>query len=164
MQRLSRFTSTSTEGIGGRSGRATGTMMQLDGKPYIGLLEWSSDEPDQAFLDLVKGRRSSVRRQEETQIPRIKGTYKEEDRTGLVYEYNERPTDLGEVMLAIPKPSGEERRQLASIVASQVRSLHVHFQLSHPALRTESIAFFKAHGGWPDLRRQDFSFRPAERL
>jgi hypothetical protein len=54
--------------------------------------------------------------------------------------------NLRDILQKIEKPSGSDRRALASIVATQVRSLHVHFHLQHTALRAESFVFL----GGPD--------------
>ncbi|KAK7584712.1 hypothetical protein V3481_011040 [Fusarium oxysporum f. sp. vasinfectum] len=52
------------------------------------------------------------------------------------------PTDLRDAISRIQKPSSEDRRALGRIIAIQVRSLYVQFQIHHPALRTESFVFF----------------------
>ncbi|KAF5621937.1 hypothetical protein F52700_10811 [Fusarium sp. NRRL 52700] len=60
----------------------------------------------------------------------------------LVYKCIETPTDLRDVITRIPKPSSQHRRALGRTIATQVRSLYVHFRIDHPALRTESFVFF----------------------
>ncbi|KAJ4108309.1 hypothetical protein NW760_003375 [Fusarium oxysporum] len=61
------------------------------------------------------------------------------------------PTDLRDGISRIQKPSSEDRRALGRIIATQVRSLYVQFQIHHPALRTESFVFFG------DPNRPDFT-------
>lgn len=50
--------------------------------------------------------------------------------------------NLRDVLLTIEKPSGDDRGKLAAIIATQIRSLNVHFRLRHAGLRTESFIFF----------------------
>jgi hypothetical protein len=54
--------------------------------------------------------------------------------------------NLRDALLYIKKPSGDDRRALASIVATQIRSLYYDCRLRHRVLRTESFVFF----GGPD--------------
>lgn len=54
------------------------------------------------------------------------------------------------MLLKIKKPSSNDRRILASILATHIRSLHVHFHLEYMALRTESFVFF-GDSNTPDL-------------
>ena len=62
------------------------------------------------------------------------------------------PMDLRDVLQKVGKPSGDDRRVLSRIIATQVRSLHVHLQLHHTALRTESFVFF-GDAEKPDLTK-----------
>ncbi|KAF5586412.1 hypothetical protein FPCIR_7910 [Fusarium pseudocircinatum] len=61
---------------------------------------------------------------------------------GLLYKCVEQPTNLRDALTRTPKPSPELRRALGRTIATQVRSLYVHFRIDHPALRTESFVFF----------------------
>ncbi|CAK7234143.1 hypothetical protein SCUCBS95973_008835 [Sporothrix curviconia] len=59
----------------------------------------------------------------------------------------QQPTSLYDLILKTkPKPSSSERRSLALVIATQVRSLHTHFQVSHPALQTHSFVFLTKAG------------------
>lgn len=62
---------------------------------------------------------------------------------GLVYRWAWKtpPNTLRDIFRLIPKPPGDERRRLCQSIATQVRSLHVHFHLRHPGLRLDSFAF-----------------------
>jgi hypothetical protein len=55
------------------------------------------------------------------------------------------------VLLTIEKPSPEDRHILGGIIATQIRSLNVHFRLRHAGLRTESFVFFG------DLKKPDLT-------
>jgi hypothetical protein len=57
------------------------------------------------------------------------------------YHPGRRPCDLRMFIVQFPKPTQDERRALCRIVVTQVRSLHVHFELVHNALRLESLVF-----------------------
>ncbi len=46
------------------------------------------------------------------------------------------------MLLTIAKPSGGGRGKFANLIATQVRSVNVHFRLRHAGLRTESFIFF----------------------
>lgn len=62
---------------------------------------------------------------------------------GLVYRWGWKapPGTLRDIFRMVPKPSGEVRRRLCESIATQVRSLHVHFALRHPGLRVDSFVF-----------------------
>jgi hypothetical protein len=49
---------------------------------------------------------------------------------------------LRDVIEGMPRPSTGDRRALSHIILTQVRSLHVHFDLVHGALRPDSFVFF----------------------
>jgi hypothetical protein len=130
------------------SGRSLGLVNLIGGEKFSGLVEWVTAEPDPALLGRVSERIPSGDdgewRLEETHALRIYSTFHDGDRTAIIYECPSKqlPTDLRDVMLTTPKPSFEDRRALARIIATQIRSLHVHFNIIHPALRTKSFAFF----------------------
>lgn len=120
-------------------------MFHADGSGFTGLLEWTAGQPNPALLEGVKERiPTKGGRVEETRTLKISGIYAEKQRTAITYECSQQPVDLRQVMLEDKKPSSDDRRQLALVVVNQVRSLHVHFRICHPALRTESFVFFPA--------------------
>jgi hypothetical protein len=139
----------------GPSGRSMGKWFQKVGGAAVGLLEWTTS-PTEALLPLLHNIEDRVptrgNREEEAQTLKILGVFSEGDRTAIIYNAPFQPPDLRDVLLNVPKPSGEDRRKLSLIVATQVRSLHVHFQLPHPGLRTESFVF-GGPAASPDLAR-----------
>lgn len=91
----------------------------------------------------------SLREEEAKTLP-IQGTTEEyidplmqKPVPGLVYcwLWKTPPNTLGDIFRLVPKPPGEERRRLCQYIATQVRSLHVHFALRHPGLRPDSFVF-----------------------
>ncbi|KAI0815415.1 hypothetical protein GGR55DRAFT_675032 [Xylaria sp. FL0064] len=148
-ERMTGFLSSSPEvDTGSGGGRSTGQITQPDGQLFFGLLEWTA-ELNHEFLHAVRERipTDGGKRPEEASTLKIRGHYAEKHGTAIVYECPQRPVDLREVLLNTLKPLSDDRRMLAGIIAAQVRSLHVHFQLCHPALRTESFVFFPARDG-----------------
>ncbi|OAA63650.1 hypothetical protein SPI_03813 [Niveomyces insectorum RCEF 264] len=133
---------------GGSSRRSLGCATLIGGQTLSGLIEWVTGEPDHALLSRVGERipngDDGEWRPEEAHTLRIHSTFRDGDRTAVVYACSskQRPTDLRDVMLTTPKPSSADRRAFGRIIATQIRSLHVHFQIIHPMLRTESFAFF----------------------
>lgn len=122
-----------------------GTWLQKGGQAAVGLLEWTTVEPNVflAYLEDVAERiPTGGNRLEEIHTLKIHGIFHEGPRTALVYQCSQQPADLRDVLFKVQKPSGEDRRALSRIIATQVRSLYVHFQLRHPGLRTESFVFF----------------------
>ncbi|KAH9906991.1 hypothetical protein F4778DRAFT_608272 [Xylariomycetidae sp. FL2044] len=143
---------------GTRDGRSLVTYVRKGGAAETGLLEWTAAAPDafRAHLAKVEERLpTGDGRPEEARTLKIGGLFSssQEGRstttTALVYQCAPRqpPVDLREVMLRLPKPSSDDRRALSLVIATQVRSLHVHFQLQHVALRTESFVFLARGGG-----------------
>ncbi|KAK3333954.1 hypothetical protein B0T19DRAFT_142219 [Cercophora scortea] len=122
----------------GPGGRSMGTWLQKGGQAAVALLEWTTVEP-KAFLAYLED--------VEERIPTGEGP-----RAALMYRCSQQPADLRDVLLKVQKPSGEDRRALSRIIATQVRSLHVHFQLPHPCLRTESFVLF-GNAEKPDLTK-----------
>lgn len=123
------------------SGRLVADNIRPDGQICFNLVEWTTAKPNIAFLAKVKERILTPGRPEEAHIFKINEIINDSHRTSIVYDLGEEPIDLYSVLLMVPKPSSDDRRQLAYIVASQVRSLHVHFQLCHPAMRTKTFGF-----------------------
>lgn len=140
----------------GSSGRTFSTWTFKDGSKGKRLLEWSTSPPEafDAYITEVKRRIATgdePQRLEEARTLKIEGSLQDGPRTILVYKCNQKPTSLREVIKHVHKPSVDDRRILASVIANQVRSLHVHYQLTHNALRADSFVFFL------DTRRPDFS-------
>ncbi|EXM34412.1 hypothetical protein FoTM2_010496 [Fusarium oxysporum f. sp. vasinfectum] len=87
-----------------------------------GLIEWTTAVPEalKPYLATVQERiPTDENRPEETRTLVIDHLFNDGRRNALIY-----------------------RRALGRIIAIQVRSLYVQFQIHHPALRTESFVFF----------------------
>jgi hypothetical protein len=111
----------------------------------IGLLEWSA-KPKEDVCRRISELQERVPtcapfREEEARTLPIDGYFVDGPRTAIVYQHTSQPTNLRDVLLQVPKPSGEDRRKLGSYIAAAVRSLHVHFSIKHVSLRTESFVF-----------------------
>lgn len=93
-----------------------------------------------------------VNRPEETRTLKFEGllTIQEQSLSAFVYVCSPKSLNLREVLLTIAKPSGDDRGRLAGIIATQIRSLNVHFRLRHGGLRTQSFIFF-GNAEKPDL-------------
>ncbi|RMD40644.1 hypothetical protein DV735_g4470, partial [Chaetothyriales sp. CBS 134920] len=119
----------------GPDGRSMGEWLRKDGSVDVTMLEWTSAAP-KAFLAYLADVEDRIPtdgyRMEEVHTLKINGFFSQGPRTAL--------------------PSGDDRRTLSSIIATQVRSLHVHFRLHHTALRTESFVFF-GNAEKPDLTK-----------
>ncbi|CAJ2508619.1 Uu.00g136450.m01.CDS01 [Anthostomella pinea] len=116
-----------------------------NGCTAFGLVEWTTAAPAalNKYLATVTERISTeANRPEEAHTLKIEALFYDETRTALIYQCSQKPTDLREVLLHVPKPSVDDRRALGRIIATQVRSLYFHFQIHHTALRTESFVFF----------------------
>ena len=109
------------------------------------LVEWYASAP-RDFAEAAENIQTDddINRPEELRTLKIEGVFNEGSHVALVYQCQQHPVNLREVLLKIPKPSGDERRRLANIVATQIRSLHAHFRFQHAALRTESFVFFSS--------------------
>ncbi|RKL20796.1 hypothetical protein BFJ68_g2796 [Fusarium oxysporum] len=119
-----------------------------------GLIEWTTAVPEalKPYLATVQERiPTDENRPEETRTLVIDHLFNDGRRNALIYRCVEQPTDLRDAITRIQKPSSEDRRALGRIIATQVRSLYVHFHIHHPALRTESFVFFG------DPNRPDFT-------
>ncbi|KND86524.1 hypothetical protein TOPH_08826 [Tolypocladium ophioglossoides CBS 100239] len=142
--------------VEGRSGRSMGLWTQKDGDTTTGLLEWTTPVPKDfsVYISQVAERiptDDDVNRPEEARTLKIDSIFSGSP-AALVYQCPQQPMDLHEILRSIEKPSGKDRRALGGIIATQVRSIHVHFQLQHTALRTESFVFF-GNGNKPDLMK-----------
>ncbi|RMZ78691.1 hypothetical protein DV738_g3808, partial [Chaetothyriales sp. CBS 135597] len=139
----------------GPDGRSMGKWLRKDGRTDVGLLEWTSAAP-KAFLahlaDVEERIPTDGYRMEEVHTLKLNGFFTEGPRAALIYHCSRPPTNLRQILLGVKKPSGDDRRTLSSIIATQVRSLHVHFRLQHTALRTESFVFFGS-AEKPDLTK-----------
>lgn len=112
---------------------------------FSGLIEWTTAMPEtlEPCLAAVEERLpTDENRPEEARTLVFNHFFSCGPRIALVYKCVEQPIDLREAITRIPKPSPEYRRALGRTIATQVRSLYVHFQINHPALRTESFVFF----------------------
>lgn len=148
----------STGETGGKSTRSSTSyrtvrwFTPVGDKPFLGLLEWVAVKPYMTLLQIVDERMLSNqdgdaadwRREEAHTLPTHLVTC-EGDAWVVIYKcpaFQQRePINLRDMIRTTPKPSADERRTLARIVATQVRSMHVHFHIHHPALRTESFFF-----------------------
>ncbi|KAI1751587.1 hypothetical protein F4782DRAFT_531363 [Xylaria castorea] len=129
------------------NGRSSGKRIQKGGQSTTGLLEWTTESPEtfREYLEAVEERLpTSGGRPEEAHTLKINGLFRQGPRTAIFYECAEPPVDLREVLLKVPKPPDSVIRGLARVIATQVRSMHVHFQIDHTALRTESFVFLSA--------------------
>ena len=127
-------------------GRSMGTWSRNDGRKVTGLFEWTASAPEDFNTFIVEELEriptdDDVNRPEEVRTLKVEGLFNGAD-AALVYQCAQQPVNLHDVLVNIGKPSGDDRRALGSIIATQVRSLHVHFQLPHTALRGESFVFF----------------------
>ncbi|KAL9026609.1 MAG: hypothetical protein Q9196_004743, partial [Gyalolechia fulgens] len=134
---------------------AFGSCPRNDGQTVSVMLEWGASAPIDIGTHIAEVVENiptevDVNRPEEIRTLKIQGTFKEALRTALVYECPQQLVNLHDVLLNIKKPSGVERRMLSSILATQIRSLHVHFRLVHTALRPESFVF-AVHQNKPEL-------------
>ncbi len=139
----------------GPSGRTMGRWLQSGGLVAVGLLEWTTAPPEALIAhlrDVEERIPTGGDRHEEVHTLTIQGVFSDGPRTAIIYRSSRQPTDLRDALVTIPKPSSADRRTLSSIIATQVRSLHVHFQLPHPGLRTESFVF-RGDAAKPDLSR-----------
>lgn len=145
------------------SGRTMSAWTRTDGTSFSGMLEWTAGRPD-ALAGYIRAVQERVpidgNRREEAHTLRIDGVFRAGGRTALVYRCPWQPTTLRDVLVRLRCPSADDRRRLCRLVVSQARSLHVHFDLVHAALRPESFVFFGGFGGAgaaagavPDLTR-----------
>ncbi|TRX89926.1 hypothetical protein FHL15_009198 [Xylaria flabelliformis] len=126
------------------NGRSRAKRILKDGRFIKGLLEWTPAPPEVFlhYLEAIEERiPTSGGRAEEVHTMKINGLFRQGSRTAIFYECEESPIDLREVLLKIPKPPDYVIRALARVIATQIRSLHVHFQIDHTSLRTESFVF-----------------------
>jgi len=129
------------------------TWTNSDGQKIRVLVEWCAPAlTDSAQAAEIIQTDDDFDRPEELRTLKIEGVLEEGSQAALVYRCLQDPMNLREVLLKIAKPSGDERRRLANIIATQIRSLHVHFRLQHAALRTESFVFFGSPSK-PDLTK-----------
>ncbi|KAI0865893.1 hypothetical protein F4860DRAFT_526278 [Xylaria cubensis] len=129
------------------NGRSRGKRILKDGRSIKGLLEWTPATPDVFlhYLEAIEERiPTSGGRAEEVHTMKINGLFRQGSRTAIFYECEESPIDLREVLLKVPRPPDYVIRALAKVIATQIRSLHVHFQIDHTSLRTESFVFLGA--------------------
>ncbi|KAI0201213.1 hypothetical protein F4808DRAFT_460072 [Astrocystis sublimbata] len=128
----------------GPNGRSRAKRIEKGGKCITGLLEWTPNSPEK-FLNWLEAieERLPTRdgRPEEAHTLTINGIFRQGPRTAIFYECTESPIDLREVLVRVPRPPNDVIRELARTIATQVRSLHVHFKIHHDALRTASFVF-----------------------
>lgn len=132
------------------AGRCPATHKREDGTTTPLVLEWVSSIPPGLVISLIQLRdelptnQSRHRRAEEVRTLRFAGLKGGKDnRVALAYELPYVPATLRDVLINVPKPSPGDRCVLARLVATQVRSLHVHFRNKHMGLRTESFVFLR---------------------
>lgn len=129
----------------------------------------ASQEDVQPVIDKVKkqlarpGARLS--RPEEVQTLGIDGWVMLGAQMGLLYTFSDQyePVSLAHEMATTPRPSRKDRVDLAGKIANTVRSLHVHHQINHPALRCGSFVYLrhKVTGKYNGPYLLDWSQRPA---
>lgn len=134
------------------AGRCLATHKRQDGTTERLLLERLPSIPASLPIALIQLRDelpthySRRRRPEEVRTLRIAGLQipgPNQPAAALAYELPYVPPTLRDVLEGVPKPAPGDRCLLASLVATQVRSLHVHFRNKHMALRTESFVFLR---------------------
>ncbi len=165
-------------------GRSMGKWTRPDGKVISVLLEWrdgTSTSVQQSLEVLARDRARSLPTDEdgdvdladEVRTRRIEGMYHaprigslavqmplQTRRTAVIYRCpgGQPPLSLRDIIAGLPMPSPQDRAQLACIIAAQVRSMHVHFERAHGALRPASFVFMGPRGvavspkTLPDLR------------
>ncbi|CZR65265.1 uncharacterized protein PAC_15165 [Phialocephala subalpina] len=138
-----------TPGLEDSGGRSMGISKRGDGSQVDVLLEWRASVPADLGALVAKAVENiptdeDVNRPEEVRTLKFEGLFKakEPSLSALVYECPQKPLNLRDVLLTIAKPSGDDRGKLAAIIATQIRSLNVHFRLRHAGLRPESFIFF----------------------
>jgi hypothetical protein len=126
-----------------------GISTRNDGSKVNVVLEWRVSASADLGARVAKALENiptdeDVNRPEEIRTLKFEGlfTVQEQSLSALVYECPQKPLNLRDVLLTIAKPSGDDRGKLAGIIATQIRSLNVHFRLRHAGLRTESFIFF----------------------
>ena len=126
-----------------------GISKRSDGSQVDVLLEWRASVPADLGALVAKAVENiptdeDVNRPEEVRTLKFEGLFKakEPSLSALVYECPHKPLNLRDVLLTIAKPSGDDKGKLASIIATHIRSLNLHFRLRHAGLRTESFIFF----------------------
>ncbi|KAI1080582.1 hypothetical protein F5B20DRAFT_104120 [Whalleya microplaca] len=130
----------------GSGGRELVYWRMDNGNIHTGLCEWTT-MPKETLREYVRDIKEriptgEIRTKEVHTLEIFDGFCDEATRTGLVYRCNRRPKDLREILLKSEKFKHTLRRSFSRDIATQIRSLHVHFQLPHNALRTESFVFF----------------------
>ncbi len=150
------------------AGRRLGQWTRADGQSVGVLLEWTTSPAASSHLSRVESlptdEDGDVDRPEEARTRKVEGVCIDGPRTAIVYRCPAQPLYLGDLIRNNPKPSGADRCRLACIVATQVRSLHVHFGLEHAALRPDSFAFFGSSGGGGGGGDGSGSAKPLPRL
>jgi hypothetical protein len=149
MSTLSRDQVFYAPGLEDSGGRSIGISTQNDGSKVNVVLEWGLSASADLGARVAKALENiptdeDVNRPEEVRTLKFEGllSVQEQSLSALVYECPQKPLNLRDVLLTIAKPSGEDRGKLASIIATQIRSLNVHFRRRHGGLRTESFVFF----------------------
>ncbi|KAL8388320.1 hypothetical protein RB595_009313 [Gaeumannomyces hyphopodioides] len=108
----------------------------------------ASQKDVQPVIDKVKkqlARPGGLSRPEEVQTLGIDGWVMLGSQMGLLYTFSDQyePVSLAHEMAATPRPSRKDRVDLAGKIANTVRSLHVHHQINHPALRCGSFVYLR---------------------
>lgn len=127
----------------------------------------ASQKEVQPVIDKVKkqlARPGGLSRPEEAQTLGIDGWVTLGSQLGLVYTFSDQyePVSLAHEMASAPRPSRKDRIDLALKLANTVRSLHVHHQMNHPALRCRSFVYLrhKVTGQYNGPFLLDWSQRP----
>ena len=102
----------------GPSGRSKCSWVRPRGI-VIGLLEWSTKSKEDVCRRISELQEriptSAPFREEEARTLLIDGYFVDEPRTAIVYRHTSQPTNLRDILLQVPKPSGEDRRKLGAI-------------------------------------------------
>ncbi|KAH7176598.1 hypothetical protein EDB81DRAFT_897910 [Dactylonectria macrodidyma] len=141
----------------GQSGRSVGIFTSKNGTDANAVFEWTTlvHRDFSARVSEVKQRiptSDDVNRPEEARTLKIESIFCGSP-AHIIYQCPQPTMDLYQILEKLEKPSGNERRALACSIATQVRSIHVHFQIQHTALRTESFVFLWKQNGKPDFER-----------
>ncbi|TPX06889.1 uncharacterized protein E0L32_002385 [Thyridium curvatum] len=135
--------------------RRMGRWSQSDGSEVTGLIEWTS-KPDEKFRQLLDRVKRIIPTEGdwpgEVQTFKILLEAHIGAQSGILYDCPQGHTDLHQVLCQHPAPSMGDRVTLIKTIMEQIRSLNFHFELLHPALRTESFVFV-GHGPQLDFSR-----------
>lgn len=111
------------------------------------LFEWSTTVQNffPAYITAVRERvptDDGVSRVEEARTLKIEECVHDHRGTAVIYNCIATPTSLREILRCMSKPAYMCRQTIAYYIATQVRSLYVHFDIVHMALRSDSFVYY----------------------